>query len=142
MRDFLEADRVVSLTGKISIDDEKLPAIIVDKIFEFTLNDDGVAREQPQTYSRAFDETSKEERVQPKTEEKSDADKKLWLNVSGMISEDVEELMETLTFYAGETVVYFVKDGKKMLCSQRVNPNRALMAELRSFLPENAIKLV
>ncbi|MBQ3505679.1 MAG: DNA polymerase III subunit alpha, partial [Clostridia bacterium] len=142
MRDFLEADRVVSLTGKISIDDEKLPAIIVDKIFEFTLNDDGVAREQPQTYSRAFDETPKAERVQPKTEEKSEADKKLWLNVSGMISEDVEELMETLTFYAGETVVYFVKDGKKMLCSQRVNPNRALMAELRSFLPENAIKLV
>jgi DNA polymerase-3 subunit alpha len=142
MRDFLDADRVVSLTGKISIDDEKLPAIIVDKISEFTLNDDGVVQEQPQTYSRAFDETPKTERVQPKTEEKSDADKKLWLNVSGMPSEDIEELMETLTFYAGETAVYFVKDGKKMLCSQRVNPNRALMAELRSFLPENAIKLV
>ena len=55
---------------------------------------------------------------------------------------DVEELLETLSFYAGETSVYFVKDGKKMLCSQKVTPNKALMAELASFLPGKSIKLV
>jgi len=50
--------------------------------------------------------------------------------------------LETLSFYAGETTVCFVKNGKKMLCSQKVQPNKALMAELASFLPENCIKIV
>ncbi|MBQ4053923.1 MAG: hypothetical protein IJD33_06255, partial [Clostridia bacterium] len=83
-------------------------------------------------------------RVAPprKVVEKSDAEKRLWLNVSALEEADVEELMETLTFYEGETTVIFVKDGKKQLCSQKVTPNRALMAELSSFLPESAIKLV
>ena len=142
MRDFLEADKVVSLTGKISIDDEKLPAIIVDKISEFTIADDGAVISNTQPTAQAFGDESKLERATPSATEKSDADKKLWLNVTGMENEDIDELMETLTFYAGQTTVYFVKDGKKMLCSQRVSPSRALMAELRSFLPENAIKLV
>jgi hypothetical protein len=56
--------------------------------------------------------------------------------------EDVEELLETLTFYSGDTQVWFVKNGKKMLCSQKVNPNKALMAELSSFLSEKDIKLI
>ncbi len=73
---------------------------------------------------------------------KTDAEKRLWLNISAMEEEDVDELLETLSFYPGETVVCFVKDGRKMLCSQKVNPNKALMAELFTFLPENCIKLV
>ena len=76
------------------------------------------------------------------TLKKEEKDKKLWLNVSGMEDEDLEELLETLSFYAGETPVFFVKDKKKMACSQKVTPNRALMAELSSFLSENCIKLV
>ena len=54
----------------------------------------------------------------------------------------MEELMETLCFYEGETSVCFVNAGKKFVCSQKVNPNRALMAELSSFLREDCIKLV
>ena len=70
------------------------------------------------------------------------AEKKLWLNVTDLEDADIEELMETLTFYEGETAVVFVKDGKKMLCSQKVNAGKALMAELLSFLSENQIKLM
>ena len=73
---------------------------------------------------------------------KSEADKKLWLNVSDLEDEDVEELLEVLSFYAGETSVYFVKAGKKMMCSQKVSINKGLMAELSTFLPENCIKIV
>jgi DNA polymerase-3 subunit alpha len=132
MRDFLLADKVVTLTGKISIDAEKAPVIIVDKISEFTEED---AQSKSNGKAQAND--------QPATKkEKSDADKKLWLNVSSLVDEDVEELMETLTYYEGETPVYFVKNGKKMLCSQKVTPNRALMAELASFLSEEEIKLI
>ena len=74
--------------------------------------------------------------------EKSDAEKKLWLNVSYLEEADLEELMDTLTYYEGQTPVYFVKDGKKMMCSQKVTPNRALMAELCAFLDESCIKLL
>ena len=136
IRGFLEADRVVSLSGKISIEDEKQPAIIVDKMWEFTLEE---------TEPKAADApVAVPEMVQtrPAAPQKSDAEKRLWLNISAMEEEDIDELLETLSFYPGETVVCFVKNGKKMLCSQKVNPNKALMAELCTFLPENCIKFI
>ena len=131
IRPFLESDKVVSVSGKMSIDAEKLPAIIVDKMTEFTLDE-----QTPVVAATQKVETRQEPR------EKPDSEKRLWLNVTGMDEADIEELMETLTFYAGETAVVFVNGGKKMLCSQKVSPNRALMAELSSFLDEKSIKLV
>lgn len=59
-----------------------------------------------------------------------------------MADEDVEELMDTLCYYEGDTPVYFVRGRQKMVCSQRVTPGRALMAELASFLSEENIKLL
>ena len=133
MRNFLENDRVVSLSGKISIEEEKQPVIIVDRISEFNL--DEPTDKQAVAYTHA--ETARK----PAPVQKSDAEKRLWLNVSELEEEDIEELLETLSFYVGETPVYFVKDGKKMLCSQKVALGKALMAELASFLAENCIKL-
>ena len=131
IRPFLESDKVVSVSGKMSIDAEKLPAIIVDKMTEFTLDN-----QTPVLAATQQAETRQEPRENP------DSEKRLWLNVTGMDEADIEELMETLTFYAGETAVVFVNGGKKMLCSQKVSPNRALMAELSSFLDEKCIKIV
>lgn len=130
IRSFLEADKVVSLSGKISIDEEKAPVIIVDKMTEFALEEPQEKGAMPTASKAAL------------PVEKSDAEKRLWLNVTGMDEEDLDELMETLTYYAGETQVVFVKDGKKLLCSQKVTPNKALMAELSGFLAENCIKLM
>jgi DNA polymerase-3 subunit alpha len=133
MRSFLEQDKVVSLTGKISIDEEKAPVIIVEKIWEFS------TEEKPEKTVVA-----KQAREQAATApvRKADKDKTLWLNITAMDEADVEELMETLTFYEGETQVIFVKDGKKLMCSEKVTPNNALMAELASFLPKECVKLV
>ena len=39
IRAFLAEDVVVSLSGKISIDDEKAPVIIVEKMSEFSLDE-------------------------------------------------------------------------------------------------------
>ena len=132
IRNFLEADRVVSVFGKMSIDGDKAPAIIVDRMEEFSIDTPikatGVKAEQP--VERAV------------KKEKTDNQKTLWLNVTGLEDLDIEELMETLTFYDGETQVIFVKDGKKSMCSQKVTPNRALMAELSGFLDEKCIKLL
>ena len=135
IRNFLDADKVVSVSGKISIDDEKAPVIIVDSMTEFIVDEP----KPPIVNQRSYGE---EQNVPSRSIVKADSEKRLWLNVSGLEEEDVEELLDTLTFYVGETPVWFVKDGKKMLCSQKVSPNKALMAELASFLPENCIKLV
>ncbi len=146
MKEFMEADKVVSLSGKISISDGKVPAIIVDKISEFTLESPVVYTADkplsagyavPKKVEPAFDRAPA---PMPK-ESVEEKPQTLWLKITGMADEDVEELMETLTFYAGETEVIFVKDGKKMRCSEKVNPGRALMAELSSFLPEDRIVL-
>ena len=131
MRSFLEVDKVVTLTGKISIDEEKAPVIIAENVQEFSLE----AITEKQTSAKGNTEK------QMPIAKKADSEKKLWLNVTQLIDEDVEELMETLTFYAGETTVYFVKNGKKMLCSQKVMPNKALLSELLAFLPQECIKL-
>ena len=141
IRSFLESDRVVSLSGKISIEDDKAPVIIVDKMWEFTLDED----KEPATENKVaapMESAQPVARPSEKPQTKEDAKKTLWLNVTGMEEEDVEELLETLSYYAGETEVYFVQNGKKMRCTQKVTPNKALMAELISFLPENCIKLL
>ncbi len=142
MRGFLGADKVVSVVGKISIDAEKAPVIIAERVEEFSLDSLADTGKQGKAGNNRFVNSEPVTEATPKQKEKTDAEKRLWLNVSGLENADVDELMETLTFYEGETPVVFVKDGKKMLCSQKVNPNRALMAELASFLREDCIKLV
>ena len=125
-------DQPVSLSGKLSIEADKAPAIIVDRMTEFIL-------EEEQTANPALKPTEAEK---PREERVPDREKRLWLNVSSLDEADREELLETLTYYKGETEVIFVVDGKKMRCSEKVTPNKALMAELSSFLSENCIKIV
>ena len=138
IKSFLEPDRVVSISGKISINDDKAPSIIVDKMAEFTLDETPVLTRKEsingQEDSGALVDAAKVNPVEEKP-------KTLWLNITDLEDEDVEELMETLCYYAGETQVIFVKNGKKFLCSQKVTPNRALLAELSGFLDEKNIKL-
>ena len=135
IKSFLAPDTVVSLSGKIDIDEEKAPTIIVDRMTEF-LPEEG--EEKPASSAgHPFP-------VRPSAPAGTAPGKEraLWLKIGGMADEDVEELMETLCSYEGDTPVYFVRDRKKMLCSQRVTPGRALMAELSSFLSDDCIKLV
>ncbi len=133
IRSFLETDKVVSLSGKISIEAEKAPVIIVDKMTEFSLDESSA----PTPAQRDIADGTP---VRPQAKENKV--QKLWLNVTTLEEEDIEELLDTLSFYTGDTEVYFVKDGKKMRCSQRITFGKALMAELISFLPESCIKLV
>ena len=139
MRSFLEADKVVSVLGKISIDAEKLPVIIADKITEFIPPEENVNRTSKPTIAKMAETDAPRAPMRPT--EKPDSEKKLWLNVTGMEEADIEELMETLTYYKGETPVFFVKDGKKMRCTETVTPGKGLMAELLIFLPQECIKL-
>ena len=142
MRSFLDADKVVSLAGRLSVEEDKAPVIIVEKISEFTLEEESTTQKITHTvdYSSRYADTQP---ISSKVAKAKEAEvKTLWLNVAPLEEEDLEELLETLTFYEGETVVYFVKNGKKMLCTQKVSLNKALIAELASFLPEYCIKIL
>ena len=135
IKGFLETDKVISLTGKISINDGKAPSIVVDKMWEFDL-EKAQSGGQNAKYGKGDAQAQSSEELPKKKEQR------LWINVTGLDDQDVEELMEILTFYAGDTEVCFVKGKQKMVCSQKVTPNKALMAELSSILPEECIKLV
>lgn len=140
IRNFLAVDAVVSLSGKIDIGEEKAPTIIVEKMTEFRLE------ESASSASLKAGETGTDTAADPALRGGNGsgkaAEQKLWLNISDLRDEDVEELMETLCYYEGNTSVCFVRNGKKFLCSQKVAPSRALMAELSSFLNDDQIKLV
>ena len=138
IRNFLENDRVVSISGKISIADDKAPAIIVDCMTEFSL--DGEKEERLDTPSD-YEASPRKIISQPVRTANPAEGVRLWLNITGLEDADVEELMETLCYYEGDTTVVFVNGRTKMVCTQKVNPGKALMAELSTFLPENCIKL-
>ncbi len=139
IKSFLAPDKVVSVAGKLSITEDKAPAIIVDKMTEFSLEENGKDTTTPvQTQGNETQSVRQETRDNPTPKK----DSRLWLNVSGLDEADVEELLETLTFYEGETPVIFVNGKQKMLCSQKINPCKALFAELAGFLAENCIKLI
>ena len=139
IKSFLAPDKVVSVVGKLSITEDKAPAIIVDKMTEFSLEENGKDTTTPTQTQGNETQSVRQEKREPPTPKK---DGKLWLNVSGLDEADVEELLETLTFYEGETPVIFVNGKQKMLCSQKINPCKALFAELAGFLAENCIKLI
>ena len=103
VKSFLATDKVVSLSGKISINDDKAPSIIVDRMVEFSDGEEKTVEEKPTTITasemgfRADENFQKAER-KPIPTQKADKDKKLWLNITGLEDADVEELMETLCY--------------------------------------------
>ena len=125
IRNFLREDAVVLISGKIDVGEQKAPTIIVEKMTEYV----GDTKE----------EGLEQKDIAPIVEEKK---KRLWLNVTDLADEDVEDLLDTLTYYEGETEVCFVnkKTNQKSLCSVKVRYERGLKAELASFLPENCVK--
>ncbi len=136
IKPFLKNDAVVSLAGKMSVNADKAPSIIVERMTEFN--------EEEQTSDKrsvAPSPNGVENDAPVRRAAETDKSKRLWLNISELDDADVDELLETLTFYEGETAVIFVKNGKKMACTQKVGVSRALMAELSTFLSENCIKL-
>ena len=131
IKSFLKTDAVVALSGKMSVSADKAPAIIVERMVEFNEDEHSAPKTAQATSSG----------TQPAKAAESDKPKRLWLNITGMEEADVDELMETLTFYEGETEVVCVQGREKFRCTQKVCVNRALMAELSTFLSENCIKL-
>ncbi len=115
----LRQDNVVRVTGKIDISPDKLPVIIVDTIKHV---EEGTEEKKP-----AAPVAQKKEEV-------------LWLDARPLSEEDFAELVATVEEYAGDGIVKILHGGKRY--EMRANVNRALFAEIRTFLPENCVKIV
>lgn len=115
----LRQDNVVRVTGKIDISPDKLPVIIVDSIKQV---EEGTEEKKP-----AAPVVQKKEEV-------------LWLDARPLSEEDFAELVATVEEYTGDGIVKILHGGKRY--EMRANVNRALFAEIRTFLPENCVKIV
>ena len=84
IRSFLVVDAVVSLSGKIDINEDKAPTIIVDRMTEFKLD------EAPAAANKAAAPVAEENSAAPaRREEKPLREKKLWLNITGLENADL-----------------------------------------------------
>lgn len=115
----LRQDNVVRVTGKIDISPDKLPVIIVDSIKHV---EEGTVEKKP---------------AAPVVQIKEEV---LWLDARPLSEEDFAELVATVEEYAGDGIVKILHGGKRY--EMRANVNRALFAEIRTFLPENCVKIV
>ena len=122
----LRRDAVVRISGKLDLPSEKAPVIILDKLEE-------IAKETPKNSAEQRSEVA----AQPKEEEK---ERTLWLDARSLTEEDFNEFMEMLSSYEGDVKTKLLHGGKRY--EFRVRLNRAFMAEVMTFLPENLVKLL
>ncbi len=115
-RSIVKQDAVVRVKGKIDIPSEKAPVIIVDSIE--ALKPD-VAPEMPPAQAEG---------------------EVLWLDARALTEDDFNELIEMLSDYEGGTRTKILFGGKRFEYSVRLS--RALLAEVRMFLPDPCIKIV
>ena len=117
IKSLIRPDTVVTVTGKLDIQPEKLPVIRLDTLKEFVPPENKRAEETP---------------VQ--------TEKILWLDARSLAREDFDELIEMMEGYAGNVKTKILYEGKRY--EYAVNLSKAFTAELRTFLSAEQIKLV
>ncbi len=115
-RSVIKQDAVVRIKGKIDIPAEKAPVVIIDTL-EALQPDDAPTPSVPES-----------------TEEV------LWLDARKLTEEDFNDLIDMLGDYQGGTKAKILFGGKRFEYSVRLS--RALIAEVRMFLPDPCIKIV
>ena len=116
IKSIVVTDKVVRLSGKMQLDDEKPPVIILDKMTEFT---------------EAQAEGQQNAAVSAPAKPKEHA---LWLNASALTDDEFEELTSLFSHYGNGTSVIKIKRGAQRYRMGNVNDCRGLREELRLFL--------
>ncbi len=116
-RSSIKQDAVVRIKGKIDLPAEKAPVIILDTLE--ALEPDGES--EPNVQETVMEEV-------------------LWLDARALSQETFDELIDTLEGYSGGTKTKILFNGKRF--EYRVRLSRALIAEIRMFLPDPCIKIV
>ena len=119
IKSLVVADKVVRLTGKMQLDEEKSPVIILDKMQEHTAEN-----AQP----------SAAEHQAPKVKEHA-----LWLNASALTEEEFDDFVSLFEHYGNGEATVKIKRGTKCYRMDRVNDCRGLREELYLYLSEKDI---
>lgn len=135
IRGFLRADIIVSLSGRIDIQDGKDPSILLDTMQEFDTGPIRRAREQA-VVMHALNSVDAE-RTAAETQRKPS---KLWLDAREMDEGEFDELADMLAAYAGPIEVWIAHGGKKYRYPEGISRTKAFEAELATFLPPKCIR--
>ena len=120
------ADKIVYLTGKMQIDSEKAPVIILDTMKEY----DGSA------------ESSAPAAAAPAAKPARAAEHALWLNATALSDEEFEDLIALFSHYAEGHTTVKIKRGAERYKMTGVNDCRGLREELFLYLDEKDIVMV
>ncbi len=122
IRSAVAPDKIVRLSGKIQLSDEKPPVILVDKLSEFGKEEEAAssAAEQQQRPARPREHA-------------------LWLNASALTEEDFDEFASLFVHYANGNTTVKIKRGSKLYKMSHINDCRGLRDELLLFLGEDDI---
>ena len=121
IREAVVPDKIVRLAGKLQLDEEKAPVIILDKMSEY------VERESAQ--AAAPEQVKKREHA-------------LWLNASLLTEEEFDEFIGLFTHYMNGNTVVKIKRGGKLFKMAGVHYCHGLHDELRLYLNDGEIVMV
>ena len=121
IKGIVAADKVVRLTGKMQLDEEKAPVIILDKMQEYT--EAGVAAEQTAAPSLR----------------KKPAEHALWLNATALSEEEFEDFISLFAHYMNGSATVKIKRGGSLYKLNNVNDCRGLRDELYLYLDDTDI---
>ncbi|MFQ7035439.1 MAG: DNA polymerase III subunit alpha, partial [Candidatus Borkfalkia sp.] len=117
----LAPDKIVYITGKMQLDSEKPPVIILDKMQEYN----------PETGTTVAPAEAVVQR-----------EPTLWLNASLLSEEEFADFAELFSHYTPGKMTVKIKRGSKLYKLTEINYCRGLVDELLLYLQENDIKLV
>ena len=123
IKSFVAADKVVRLSGKMQLEEEKAPVIILDKMQEYT--------------AESAAGVSENTRAQAKPRESA-----LWLNASKLTEEEFDDFILLFSHYGNGKTTIKIKRGDKLYKMSDVNYCRGLRDELYLYLEEKDIVLV
>ena len=123
IKSFVAADKVVRLSGKMQLEEEKAPVIILDKMQEYTAE------------SAAGDSENARAQVKP-------CESALWLNASKLTEEEFDDFILLFSHYGNGKTTIKIKRGDKLYKMSDVNYCRGLRDELYLYLEEKDIVLV
>ena len=121
IRSAVVADKVVRLSGKLQLDEEKAPVILLDKLSAYG------EEEQPAEPGTAA--PVRQARHEPA----------LWLNATALTEEEFDEFTMLFSHYAGGSTTVKIKRGKQLFKMNNINDCRGLRDELYLYLEEGDI---
>jgi DNA polymerase III alpha subunit len=115
-------DKIVTVRGKLDVQDGKEPSVIIDDLKEFNVEE--------------YDKKSAPAPVVKKRQAI------LWLNATALSDIDFDDMVSMLSNYEGNITCAIVRGDKKYKMPFGINYCRGLLAELGAYVTEKDIKYV